>query len=544
MQILIAEFVYFLLIVTTVSTKISRSDYSHLENLSYESMETLVTELKREIKEHIDDEEARPKKWKTTTMSQLVIPEHINRDITLRIYQSGMKYLLEQVILAIRHDVMRHRPRNIRTSYHGMDINVDSIEIVDFLPPRLEVERLNASQIRFQTHGGGMRYLGLYSTIYKTTREGQFEALLDNVQVLTDIELLHNNNHIKVTERYCEAKFDEVLVQLTPTMPSQIIELLKERLQYRFHESLCSAIPHFAEKTASIITSIASIEDFTDHKEQLPPTCVLRYVNALSRLNSRGAKISFKRCIPRERRTTKDTATIDPEAIVESEMASISIREDYINEMFYDLKQSGNIVFHLHLVPDIEKMLSTHCDDHACLGHYMNLNDVINGTGHLDSHVISTPRIEIYHDHAILHLSLSTVLSFESRRTQRRISPLQFETVLCLQITELNVEFSEENGYYRWMARYEIVHTKTYDVHTDSEEVANISRDIEQHLNKQQRYLEDLLATHLNGELPLRLNPRVRLFPRPAIFRHHRIIIPMNFKFDKNLLPAFQFFSS
>ncbi|VDM56827.1 unnamed protein product [Angiostrongylus costaricensis] len=453
-------------------------------------MERLVTKLRREIKEHIgDEEEAKPKKWETTIMSQLAIPENINGDITLRIYQSGMRYLLEQVILAIRHDVMRHRPRSIRTSYHGMDINVDSIEIVDFLPPRLEVERLNVSQIRFQTHGGGMRYLGLYSTFYKTTREGQFEALLDNLQVLTDIELLHNNNHIKITERYCDAKFHEVLVQFTPTMPSQIIELLKERLQHRFHENLCPAIPHFAEKTANIITSIASIEDFIDPKERLPPMCALRYVSTLSRLNSRGAKISFKRCIPRAKRPTKDATAIDPEAIVESEMASFSIREDYINEMLYDLKQSGNIVFHLHLVPDIEKMLSTHCDDQACLGHYMNLN-VINGTGHLDSHVISTPRIEIHHDHAILHLSLSTVLSFESRRTQRRISYLQFETVLCLQLTELNVEFSEENGYYQWMARYEIIHTKTYNVHSDSEEVASISRDIEQHLNKQQRYLE------------------------------------------------------
>lgn len=46
----------------------------------------------------------------------------------------------QQVMLAIRHDAIRHRPHTMRTSYHGMDINVDSIQIVDFLVPKITAE--------------------------------------------------------------------------------------------------------------------------------------------------------------------------------------------------------------------------------------------------------------------------------------------------------------------------------------------------------------------------------------------------------------------
>lgn len=43
-----------------------------------------------------------------------------------------------------------------------------------------------------------MRYLGLYSTVYKTTREGQFEALLDDVRINLDVEFHEEDDHITV----------------------------------------------------------------------------------------------------------------------------------------------------------------------------------------------------------------------------------------------------------------------------------------------------------------------------------------------------------
>lgn len=53
---------------------------------------------------------------------------------------------------------------------------------------------------------------------------------------------------------------------------------------------------------------------------------------------------------------------------------------------------------------------------------------------------------------------------------------------------------------------------------------------------------QNLLSTHLNGELPLRLNQHVHLQPQTAVFGHHRVLIPFDFKLEKKLFPAFQFF--
>ncbi|PIO58935.1 hypothetical protein TELCIR_19615 [Teladorsagia circumcincta] len=221
-------------------------------------------------------------------------------------------------------------------------------------------------------------------------------------------------------------------------------------------------------------------------------------------------------------------------------MASVSVTEDYINEMLDDLTDSGSIIFHLHRIPAIQKVLRTRCDDGHCLGVFADLDRVTDGSGHLDSRVTSSPRVEVLNDQAMLHLSLDTVLSYENRAAHHRIPYLRFGTVISMRITELNVSVSDD-GYYRWTARYEIVELKTHDVHTDFEELKGIAKHLEEHLNFHRAEIENLLTSHLNGDLPLRLNQHVHLQPDSAVFGHHRVLIPLNFKFDKKLLPAFQF---
>ncbi|KJH49338.1 hypothetical protein DICVIV_04541 [Dictyocaulus viviparus] len=350
---------------------------------------------------------------------------------------------VKQIILTIRQDAMKHRPYTMRTSYNGMDINLDSMRIVDVLPPEFDVEHLNVSRFRFHTHGGGMRYLGSYSTIYKTTREGQFEALLDDVRIHIDVEFLYEENQIKVIENTCDSKISEILLQLIPSMPLQILGLLKDRIQQSFRENVCPALLHFARKLAHIMTSLAAVEDFTSPQREPYHKCALPYERITSQFNSHGAIFSFKRCILRK---TSDQHTSD--SLVDAE----------------------------------------------------NLAD------------------------------------------QYRIPYLHFKTKVSLRMTQLNATFSDNSGYYRWCARYEINHIKTYDVHSNFEELVDISNNIEQQIKKHRSYLEDLMATYLNGELPLRLNPRIRLLPHPAIFRDRRIIFPINFKFDKKFLPVFQLF--
>ncbi|KAK6057465.1 hypothetical protein COOONC_05017 [Cooperia oncophora] len=206
--------------------------------------------------------------------------------------------------------------------------------------------------------------LAYIPTVYKTTREGQFEALLDDIRIQLDVEFTDEEEHVTVTEKKCSARVEEVLVQLIPSMPSQIVNLLRERIQHRFNEKLCLAFTHYVGKVANIVKSLASIEDYTTRKGLPLSPCVIEHDRVATRLDSRGAKLSFKRAISREKRSAITNGVDEP---------------------------------------------------------------------------------------------------------------------------------------------------------------------------------EDLLSAHLNGDLPLRLNPHVHLQPNSAIFGHHRVIIPLNFKLDKKILPAFQF---
>ncbi|KIH68656.1 hypothetical protein ANCDUO_01010 [Ancylostoma duodenale] len=336
---------------------------------------------------------------------------------------------------------------------------------------------MGGSKFRFATHGGGMRYLGLYSAVYKTTREGQFEALLDDIRIQLDVKL--------------EKVDDDVL-------------------------------------------------------ESAGSPCIVRHEKAAWRFDAKGMKLSFKRSSPREKRSATSNNVKEIEVRVQprlrsakstqNEMASVSLTEDYINEMLGELAENDNVLFHLHRITEVEKALRTHCDeDGGCLGAIADLARVIDGSGHLDSRVIDAPFVEIKNDHfAFLHLALNTVLSFQNRAAHHRIPYLRLETYMKLRIAQLFVDPSDVDGRYKWSARFEIVELKTSDVHTDFEEMKVIARDVQNLLRQHQTLIE----------LPLRLNQHVRLQPKPAVFGHHRVTIPLNFVLDKKLLPPFQFFRS
>lgn len=70
---------------------------------------------------------------------------------------------------------------------------------------------------------------------------------------------------------------------------------------------------------------------------------------------------------------------------------------------------------------------------------------------------MSAPRLEIHHGYALLHLVLSTVLSYENRAAHHRIPYLRFDTVLTARVTKLSVEPDDDEGHrYTWTARFEI----------------------------------------------------------------------------------------
>uniref|UniRef100_A0A6F7P9K7 Secreted protein n=1 Tax=Haemonchus contortus TaxID=6289 RepID=A0A6F7P9K7_HAECO len=537
MRILTTEIAYFLLIVTVNGVRRKHVHHPIDDHLSYALVKKMVEQLEDQAELPFDDDSLYSITTTSSAPQVTTLPEYIDSDITLRLYPSGIEYALEQIMLAIRHDAMRHRPHTIRTSYHGMDININSIQIVDFLVPKLEVERLSETKFRFFTHGGGMRYLGLYSTVYKTKREGQFEAILDDIRVQLDVDFSDEDEHITVIEKKCIARIEEVLVQLIPPMPTQIVNLLREKIEHRFYEKVCTASIPYITKLANMIRSLAFIEDISARESGSLPPCTIEHDRVAARLDSRGVKLSFKRTIPRQKRATSPNSIVEADTSI-SEMASVSVTEEYINEILYDLTESGSVLFHLHEIPKIQEILRTRCGNEHCLGSYADLKGAMDGSGHLDSTVVSPIRVEIFANHARLQLSLNTVLSYENRAAHHRIPYLRFGTVITMRLMELNISASD-GAYYRWTARYEITALKVHSVHTDFEELKGVAGRLEEHINLHRVEIEELLTTHLNGELPLRLNPLVRLQPDFAIFGHHRVIIPLNFKLGKELLPTF-----
>ncbi|VDL81863.1 unnamed protein product [Nippostrongylus brasiliensis] len=364
-------------------------------------MQKLMVDLGHELKqfdEELSDDD--PNEIVPTVSTTTLSAEHLAGDLTLRLYPQAMKYI---------------------------------------------AEHLGGNRYRFFTSGGGMRYLGLYSTVYKTTREGQFEALLDDVRIQLDVEI-HEDN-----------------------------------------------------------------EQISDVKAK---ACPIEHERVASRFDSRGVKLSFKRMSSREKRSALDNSA--EHKVPTSEMGSVAVTEEYINEMLFDLTENDNIIFHLHRIPEVQQVLRTSCDDKRCLGALVDLNRVTDGSGHLNSRVTSTPRFKIDGDQATLHLSLNTVLSFENRAAHHRIPYLRFDTALSARLT--------------------------YNVHTDFEELKIVANHLEEHLQLHRNKIEDLLSTHLGGEVPLRINSHVHLKPQPAVFGLHRVLIPFNFELDRKLLPPFQFF--
>ncbi|CAJ0606896.1 unnamed protein product [Cylicocyclus nassatus] len=530
--------VHLLLVVTAYNIR-PRHAIGPTHEISIELLKSVSDQLENDMKGFYKDEENGPNEAIIGTKSTSV--HQGGADITVRLYPGGMSYLFEQVMLAIRHDARRHRPQMLRASYHGLDIRVDSLQIVDFIVPKLSAEHLGGSNFRFLTHGGGLRYLGLYSATYRTTREGQFEAIMEDMQIQLDVTIEKSKEKSVVTLSKCITKFDDVLVQLTPTMPTQILDLLRELIKERFHEAVCPALVKYVEKVADMTDTLASIDEIVPKKDNTDSPKLVNHEKAAWRYDTRGVKLSFKRTNPRKKRSTLDNNVKDHENI-HNEMASVSLTEDYVNEMLTDLMENDNVIFHLHHIPEIAKLLRTHCDeDSQCLGSMVNLDSVKDGSAHLNSHPVAAPFVEFEHNAAFLHLALSTVLSFQNRAAHHRIPYLRLETYLKLRIADLLIDPIDASEYYKWSARYEIDELKVIRAHTDFEDMKVITRDLQGLLTRHQSSVEGLLTTHLNGKLPLLLNRHIHFQARPAVFRHHRVTIPLDFTIERKLFPTFEF---
>ncbi|ETN75010.1 hypothetical protein NECAME_12579, partial [Necator americanus] len=122
----------------------------------------------------------------------------------------------------------------------------------------------------------------------------------------------------------------------------------------------------------------------------------------------------------------------------------------------------------------------TQCtQDDSCLGSLVNLGRVANGSGRLDSQVITPPYIEFRNrDSTILHITLHTVLSFQNRAAHHRIPYLRLELSMKLRIVELSFDQSSLDGYYRWAAKYEMIDLQINNLHTDFEEMKDVARRI------------------------------------------------------------------
>ncbi|EPB79095.1 hypothetical protein ANCCEY_01848 [Ancylostoma ceylanicum] len=164
-----------------------------------------------------------------------------------------------------------------------------------------DVLHMGGSKFRFVTHGGGMRYLGLYSAVYKTTREGQFEALLDDIRIQLDVKF--------------EKVDDDVL-------------------------------------------------------ESAGAPCIVRHENAAWRFDTKGVKLSFKRSSPREKRSASGTSVKEIEVRVQPRHLDSRVTE----APFLEIKaHSAYLHLTLHTVLSYQNRAAHHRIPYLRLGTYMKL---------------------------------------------------------------------------------------------------------------------------------------------------------------------------
>ncbi|PAV60377.1 hypothetical protein WR25_23566 isoform F [Diploscapter pachys] len=306
-------------------------------------------------------------------------------ELSFTLQPKGLEHIMKKSLESIRHDLIQQTPLSLSTNYLDLEISLNDLRFAEFVLPELHIHTVSASRLSFKTSGGFVRLQGAYSAVYKTRRLGQFEAIFEDINAETTVHLLKEQQTLKITTAKCKFAIDQIYVNLTPKLPQQINDAIKNAIIAAYEKRACGSIENYVNSLGKKLKSVAEIVDFSskdvnrnENSKSVQHDLIHYTVNEESvhlhwehKTNRVPLGMTSKKPLKREY------------TLVEPSMITLSISDDYLNDRLNSLINSEEVKISLHKIDKVAELLSLNCKEQSipCVGQLAKLPTAIDGTG-------------------------------------------------------------------------------------------------------------------------------------------------------------------
>ncbi|PAV60376.1 hypothetical protein WR25_23566 isoform B [Diploscapter pachys] len=372
-------------------------------------------------------------------------------ELSFTLQPKGLEHIMKKSLESIRHDLIQQTPLSLSTNYLDLEISLNDLRFAEFVLPELHIHTVSASRLSFKTSGGFVRLQGAYSAVYKTRRLGQFEAIFEDINAETTVHLLKEQQTLKITTAKCKFAIDQIYVNLTPKLPQQINDAIKNAIIAAYEKRACGSIENYVNSLGKKLKSVAEIVDFSskdvnrnENSKSVQHDLIHYTVNEESvhlhwehKTNRVPLGMTSKKPLKREY------------TLVEPSMITLSISDDYLNDRLNSLINSEEVKISLHKIDKVAELLSLNCKEQSipCVGQLAKLPTAIDGTGHFTWRVSAPPTL--HQDAMGVHVVLPMRSSISYYTTaHKRIRFVSFDTLLKLRIKKLSIDQKADGRLY------------------------------------------------------------------------------------------------
>ncbi|CAJ0566847.1 unnamed protein product, partial [Mesorhabditis spiculigera] len=419
--------------------------------------------------------------------------------VALRLTEHAMKYLKQKFLAVLRHDLIRSHPPRLEASILGANLTVDEVQVADFQAPMISTE-----------------LRGQYLNIFRTTRQGQFEAELTGLDV-------------------------ELKLKFLKTFEGRLKETLTRRVQAAVCPAFDASLKNFEEnlpQLAHFLNPLSTAKHFSqDVSFDTRLTAEPEVASSYAQLAIRG-EFSSNRTTIEEKPHHLATSPSDIER-----MAYTYISDHTVSTFLRQLSTFGDVRFNLHVLPEIADFLRPSCAKfEPCIGHYAQLDGVNAASGRLVVRSRASPKVRFHPGHAAIRLKTTVELSYRPQDDLFTEDTLyaQFDAEVVLKLTKLLIRRGRAPGTYEWSARVHILETTVSNGVAVKPVMDKFIGNLQSIMDKSTEYLEAILSTHLGSLLPVELSKHVELDKIEPEFRDRTLAVGFDFEMDAQLFPRLQ----
>ncbi|CAJ0957841.1 unnamed protein product, partial [Mesorhabditis belari] len=453
--------------------------------------------------------------------------------IAIRITDHALEYVKEKSLAILRHDVMRTHPPQIEIILLGANLTIDEIKVVGFEAPTLKTEGLADGVFRIQTSGGEAKIRGSYKNIFKTVREGQFEALLSGFDLDFKFKYMKTfDGRLKLIDQSCQFALEAVTVLLQPELAPPFSEKF----------SLETSLNRLVNQMPSLVHFFNPIDSAKHFSQE---------VGFDSRVTSEPIITSkFTQVGIRGEFTSNRTQIDDEPAVLETSQADTEkmvytyISDHSVSTFLRQLSTFGDVKFNLHVLPEIADFLRPQCAKfELCVGQFADLQTVNPASGRLVVRSRTPPRIRFHQGAAHIHLKTSVEMSYRKSDELFVVDEIyaKFDADLSLKLSHLRVIKSLKEGHYEWTARIHVDEISVDNALALNDKMTNFVENLPSIMNKSRKFLETLISSNLRSSLPLSLSKAIDLEMISTEFRERTLVVSFNLNIESRLFPHLSF---